>query len=112
MVFTVHVGKQKKIMKRVLILPLLALCSLTAFAQSENTNPAWISKDVQKIQYRNSPIASSVVTTAARPLVSKGVAVIANRQTSAATSRVAMTGTPASVISKPVAKQQYEKAGR
>ncbi len=98
-------------MKKILAMAFLfGVISLTASAQRPTSNyPQWaLSKEVQKYQFRNVLYRPATVTTAGAIVTSKGIAAMqANRQVRS-TSKVAMKGTPAFVISKGVARKQYE----
>jgi len=100
-------------MKTLMIVAGLMLTCFTMNAQdngNKNTYPVWIiSKDVQKIQFRDTEnVAATAVTGNNSMVVSKGVH--ASRQPkSTVTGPIRKTGTPAWVVSKGVARMQMEK---
>lgn len=77
----------------------------------KNSSPHWtITKDVQRIQLRNPVFVPANVTTGNTGLtVSKGVQQAQVKRSFEPTGKVAMTGTPSWVISKGVARMQYER---
>lgn len=100
-------------MKTLLIVAGLMVTCFTMHGQDngiKNTYPVWtISKDVQKLQFRNTEnIAATAMTGNNSMVVSKGVH--STRQPeSTITGRVNKTGTPAWVVSKGVARMQMKK---
>jgi hypothetical protein len=105
-------SKQKeRIMKKIFAIALLlGAVSLTANAQRSTSNyPQWaLSKEVQKQQFRNVLYRPATVTTAGAIVTSKGIANLQANREMRSTSKVAMNGTPSFVISKGVARKQYE----
>lgn len=98
-------------MKKILALTfLLAAFTLTSNAQRSTSNyPTWaVSKEVQKYQFRNVLYSPATVTTAGGIVTSKGIANLQANRELRSTNKVAMKGTPAFVISKGVARKQYE----
>jgi hypothetical protein len=97
------------------ILALAVLMSAVVFGaqaqRSTSTYPHWtISKEIQKQQFRNVIYTPSVLTTSSDARVaSKGIVAVQNRGTAVRTGRVSTGGTPSFVISKGVARKQYEK---
>jgi hypothetical protein len=85
-----------------------------ASAQTEerkDSYPSWtISKDVQRLQFRQVAYVPATITTgSAVPVVSKGVQQISVRKAARPSVRITTTGTPSWVISKGVARMQYER---
>jgi hypothetical protein len=82
-----------------------------AFAQeTENYPYHTISKDVQKIQFK-APYVPSVVTTGnLEAAMSKGVATVHSKRTKAPAVTINTPGIPPQVISKGVARMQYERS--
>jgi hypothetical protein len=100
-------------MKTLMIVAGLMLTCFTMNAQDtaiKNTYPVWtISKDVQKIQFRNTENVAAIAVTGSNSMtVSKGVHT-ARQPESTVTGRVKKTGTPAWVVSKGVARMQMGK---
>jgi hypothetical protein len=98
-------------MKSLVIIAGLVLTCFTTHAQndvSQNTYPVWtISKDVQKIQFRNTQNISAIAVTGSNSMVvSKGVH---STSQSTVTGRVRKTGTPAWLISKDAARRHLKK---
>jgi hypothetical protein len=101
-------------MKKVMIgFCLGVFASISAFGQtpaSEKTTtyPYWtISKDVQRMQFRGYQMEMPIVKTGNAIFSSKGVHRFATKQEASGTVR--MTGMPSYVISKGVARMQYER---
>jgi hypothetical protein len=99
-------------MKTLMIAALLLTC-FTMNAQDnakQETYPYWtISKDVQKLQFRNTSYVPAIAATGSNSMVvSKGVH-NAGQPESTITGRVRKTGTPAWVVSKGVARQRMGK---
>lgn len=96
--------------KSIVALGLLILISAGVNAQTKETHPSLaISKDVQKLQFRNTEFTPAILTTTTALPSSKGIAQIQNNRTEIK-GKVAMTGTPSWVISKGVARKQYEQS--
>lgn len=102
-------------MKKLTMLLGLTLCAAVVMAQDnegkKSSYPHWaISKDVQRFQFRNIEVAPLTITTGNAAWVqSKGVSQTYTKRSDATTGKVVMTGMPSSVISKGVARMQYEK---
>ena len=97
-------------MKKSILLIAFSIVSLGAVAQSESY-PFWtISKDVQKIQFRNSLYTPAEIKTGTTLPYVKGVAVLQNREAAKSSVAVRMDGIPSSVIQKGVARMQYERS--
>ncbi|HYF70301.1 MAG TPA: hypothetical protein VD884_19315 [Ohtaekwangia sp.] len=91
-----------------LVLSFIGIASVS-FAQNperEYPNRA-ISKDVQRLQFNDVNPLVEINTGTATMVVSKGIH--AEREPKKLSGKVAMTGTPGRVISKGVARMQYEK---
>ena len=89
---------------------LLGTISLTANAQ-RSTSPypqCALSKEVHKHQFRNVLYRPATVTTASSVITSKGIANLQANRELRKTTKVTMKGTPSFVISKGVARKQYE----
>lgn len=98
-------------MKKILTLALLlGTISLTANAQRSTSNyPYWaVTKEVQKHQFRNVLYSPANVTTAGVIVTSKGIANFQANREVRSTAKVKMQGTPSFVVSKGVARKQYE----
>lgn len=98
-----------------IILFFSAALPFTAMAQStERTDsyPYWtISKDVQRMQYRNVAFVPAKITTGdAAWSISKGVQQLSTKGDQTLTGQVRMTGYPSWIISKGVARMNYEKS--
>jgi hypothetical protein len=99
-------------MKKMIFTLSLMIAGFALYAQDEPKAERFpihtISKDVQKIQFRNSVYVPSAAVAGENPqlTVSKGVY---RNQSSRVYGRIKTTGTPSHVISKGVAKMQYEK---
>src|SRR4051812_46199918 len=103
-------------MKRTVILLSLVVAGCVAYGQQEpqkSNYPYWtISKDVQRYQYRNVQFQPAVINTAdVAGMSSKGVSQILKKRNTA-TGSVLLTGMPSHVISKGVARMQYEKTNK
>lgn len=103
-------------MKRILAgICLVAGFSFAAVAQenaakSETYPYHTISKDVQRLQFRNVEFTPARITTGDLLTVSsKGVSRISASRSAATPSNVQLKGMPSHVISKGVARMQYEK---
>ena len=96
--------------KIVAIAFILGAFTLTANAQrSTSSYPQWaLTKEVQKHQFRNVLYRPATVTTAGAFVTSKGIANLQANREVRSVSKVAMKGTPSFVISKGVARKQYE----
>lgn len=78
--------------------------------EKKDNAPVWISKDVQRLQFRETGYTPAVVTTgAAGPVVSKGVAAASARRAARPAVRIVTGGTPSWVVSKGVARMQAER---
>jgi hypothetical protein len=101
-------------MKKLGLMMFLVGCvTVGASAQTGEKNdnaPIWISKDVQRLQFRETGYTPAVVTTGtAASVVSKGVAAVNARRTARPAVRVVTGGTPSWVVSKGVARMQAER---
>ena len=101
-------------MKKLGLMMFLVGCvAFASFAQPGDKNdkaPIWISKDVQRLQFRETGYTPAVVTTGtAASVVSKGVAAAGARRTARPAVRVVTGGTPSWVVSKGVARMQAER---
>jgi hypothetical protein len=101
-------------MKKLGLMMFLVGCvAFASFAQAGDKNdkaPIWISKDVQRLQFRETGYTPAVVTTGmAGPVVSKGVAAAAARRSARPAVRVVTGGTPSWVVSKGVARMQAQR---
>jgi len=98
-----------------IILLFSAALPFAAMAQSEERTdnyPYWtISKDVQRIQYRDVVFVPAKITTGAWN-VSKGVQQLAVNRAPKSTGQVSMTGYPSWTISKGVARMNYERSNK
>jgi hypothetical protein len=100
-------------MKKNILLLFACFISVASMAQQAESYPIWtISKDVQKIQFRNSQYTPSEVKTATQVPYAKGIAVLQNRQTSKISRSIRMDGMPSNVIQKGVARMQFERSGK
>lgn len=103
-------------MKKIIALLCLFFVAAGAYAQDgqnkKSNYPYWtISKDVQRMQYSNVEFVPATIETGNSVVhVSKGIALTSVSRSSRATGVVKMTGMPASVISKGVARMQYERS--
>jgi hypothetical protein len=99
-------------MKSLITICLVLFASATAaVAQRGENYPAHsISKDVQKIQFRNTKHVSSRVITAHLHPSSKEVTSIRQRGNKKFPVVVTMNGMPSTVISKEVARMQFERS--
>lgn len=94
---------------------LVAGFALPAFSQDGNVKkeryPAHIiTKDVQRLQFRNTEYAPATVTTGDVAFVStKGVQQVNAKRVSRTAAVVKRDGMPSWVISKGVARMQYER---
>jgi hypothetical protein len=98
-------------MKKLALMMFLVGCATVAsFAQTGDQNdkaPIWISKDVQRLQFRETGYTPAVVTTGtAGAVVSKGVAAASARRSARPAVRIFTGGTPSWVVSKGVARMQ------
>ena len=102
-----------KKMKKKMTLSMLMLfgLALAAYAQRVEKYPVWTnSKDVQKIQFKNSQYTPAAVsTTDLVSLSSKGISRVGYKSSPTSSSQVQMTGMPSSVISKGIARMNYER---
>ncbi len=101
-------------MKKLGLMMFLVGCmTIAASAQTgdkKDNAPIWISKDVQRLQFRETGHTPAVVTTGtAASVVSKGVAAANARRTARPAVRVVTGGTPSWVVSKGVARMQAER---
>jgi hypothetical protein len=104
-------------MEKILIITgLFTILAFNANAQrTKGTYPYWtIGNELQKMQFRNVTFVPSVIVTHRGPLSSKGIAEFQNRPTRRIRpTKVTMNGgTPSWIISKGVARIQYEKTNR
>jgi hypothetical protein len=101
-------------MKKYLIITcLLMLAVVSASAQRTRSNyPHWaIGNELQKFQFRNVGFVPATIITHTGPRSSKGIAELQNTPTRRKRpARVTLSGTPSWVISKGVARVQYEKS--
>jgi hypothetical protein len=104
-------------MKRIFIIT--SLFTVIAFAanaqRTTSSYPHWtIGNEIQKMQFRNVTFVPSVVVTQRGPLSSKGIAEFHSRPTKRIKpTKVTMSGgTPSWIISKGVARMQYEKTNK
>jgi hypothetical protein len=96
------------------ILSVVVLIMAATWTYAQETYPIHtISKDVQKIQFRGKAhTPSSMVTGDLTALSSKGVARLQPKLTSNTGVVIKTTGIPPHVISKGVARMQYERMAR
>lgn len=100
-------------MKKNILFLAFSVISAAALAQQAESYPTWtISKDVQKIQFRNALYTPAAVKTATTLPYAKGIVIQNNRQTDKKSVDVRMDGMPSSVIQKGVARMQYERSGK
>jgi hypothetical protein len=101
-------------MKRLITLfPIFFAAATAAVAQRIESYPLHtISKDVQKIQFRDNTYEPSRIITAHLLPSSKEVTRIQKRSDQKSPVVVAMTGMPSTVISKGVARKQFERSKR
>lgn len=97
-----------------IIILLVGFWGFQASAQTANQKSNFpyqtISKEVQKIQFKNvEHMPAKIVLTNASAFSSKGSAQILARNTSTAERAMVRTGYPSWSISKGVARQQFEK---
>ena len=103
-------------MKKIIAFLFLCFVAAGTFAQDnpvrKSNYPYWtISKDVQRMQYSNVEYTpATIVTGNSTTHLSKGISLASVRRSSEATGTIKMTGMPSSVISKGVARMQYEKS--
>jgi hypothetical protein len=109
-------GESKQsIMKKIIAgLYLIAGVSLNVFAQEGKTKTNYpyhlISKDVQRLQFRNYEFVPARISTGdLATLSSKGVNQINAKKATQQTGTVVTGGTPSWVISKGMARMQYER---
>jgi hypothetical protein len=106
------------VMKKLgLVIVLLAIIALHGNAQDQSKSdsyPYWtISKDVQRMQYKDIKFVPAKITTGdLASNVSKGIQQVIARRSPQRTGDVTMTGYPSWTISKGVARMQYEKSNR
>jgi hypothetical protein len=101
-----------KLMKKLVLgLCLATGISIASFGQQKNSHPyRAISKDVQRLQIKSEWYEPARITTGdVTAISSKGVHQINARRSARHTGSVQMNGTPSWVISKGVARMQYEK---
>lgn len=101
-------------MKKLGIMMFLMGCVVVAASaqtgDKKDNAPIWISKDVQRLQFRETGYTPPVITTGtAASVVSKGVAAAGARRTARPAVRVVTGGTPSWVVSKGVARMQAER---
>lgn len=100
-------------MKKYLIVTcLFMLVALSASAQRSRSNyPHWaIGNELQRFQFRNVTFVPAVIVTNNGPQSSKGITEIQSRPAKRVQpTKVKLAGTPSWVISKGVARMQYEK---
>jgi hypothetical protein len=101
-------------MKKVMMgLCLGVFASISVFGQTpasekKTTYPYWtISKDVQRMQFRDYQMEMPRITTGNVVFSSKGIHRFTTKQEASGT--VQMTGMPSYIISKGVARMQYER---
>ena len=99
--------------KMLFVIGFVAATSLAASAQ-QSTPESFpfhtISKPVQKIAYKNAEYVPAKITTGSpSPVISKGVHYATLRRPSKKAAVLKTNGTPAWVISKGVARMQYER---
>jgi hypothetical protein len=93
----------------ILAFGLFFFSKVTTYGQQSTSYPYWsISKDVQKMQFKNKRYTTADITTSTSFPSSKGVAMIVTRNERRTAGRVKMEGMPSNVISKGVARMQYE----
>lgn len=86
----------------------MILLAFSVNAQNKAKGPIYISKDVQRIQYKEPVHPVKVVTGDVATYSSKGIAMINNKVTTHS-KQVVVRATPAWTISKGVARLQVEK---
>jgi hypothetical protein len=100
-------------MKKSILFIAFSLLSMAVFAQVSESYPYWtISKDVQKMQFKNKVHTPSAVTTSTKVLSSKGIVILQQRRETSRPTVIRMEGMPSSVISKGVARMQYENSNK
>jgi hypothetical protein len=92
-------------------LALAVLACGSAFGQDRDQNRA-LSKDVNRYSQRKTAIAPARIVTTSYPVTSKSVQLIGRRFTQPEVVEVKMTGIPPQVISKGVARMQYERRSK
>jgi hypothetical protein len=98
--------------KNIFTVAVLTLLGTGLYAQ-ETFPIHTISKDVQKIQFRGAAYKPSTMTTGnLENVASKGVAKIQRRQQPENPVIIIKGGTPSHVISKGVARMQYERENK
>jgi hypothetical protein len=102
-------------MKKAMILFCLTLAATFAYAQHGATKSNYpyqtISKDVQRIQYRNVQFQPATIKIGdVAQFSTKGISRVQRKQTTPSI-EVKMNGMPSHVISKGVARMQYERNG-
>ena len=99
-------------MKKITILLALMIAATFTFAQAPEGNksnyPYWtISKDVQRLQFRNETFQPAIIKVGnAMRLSSKGISYVAMGKRQSNQTVVKMTGTPSQVFSKGIARIQ------
>jgi hypothetical protein len=102
-------------MKKIIMILCCTFASAFVFAQADegkkSNYPYWtISKDVQRLQFRDIEFQPINITTGTQIIpVSKGVSFMHTNRNPQRAVVVKMTGMPSSVISKGVARMQYER---
>lgn len=91
----------------------LMIASTFTFAQARegktSNYPYWtVSKEVQRFQHRDEVFQPATIRVG-NVVSSKGVSQVASHRQQAGRVAVVMNGTPSHVISKGVARMQYEK---
>src|SRR5687768_11181879 len=84
------------------------MASSAAFGQSRIQTPI-VSKDVQRIGLSKSFFIPARIVTTNYPISSKSVQLVGYRYSEPAVAPVKTTGMPSHVISKGVARMQYER---
>lgn len=78
-------------------------------AIKKSNYPYWtISKDVQRLQFKDTEFQPALVSTGNSQWVTSKRVIQQDARAARPSGKVAMTGTPAHVISKGVARMQYE----
>jgi hypothetical protein len=86
----------------------ISVLAQTPASEKKTTYPFWtISKEVQRMQFRGYQMEMPLITTGTAVFSSKGVHNFNRKQGASGT--VQMTGMPSYVISKGVARMQYER---
>ena len=87
------------------------LSSSVAFGQARIQNPI-VSKDVQRISLGKTSFVPARIVTTSYPMSSKSVQLMGRRFSEPEDVKVQLSGMPSHVISKGVARMQYQKRSK